>query len=103
MGKMGIGSSWAVELEEEKHREALALQIATRAARWVAAGDKSREQAVADAAEELRQEIEAGNDSTGTLSAELRDDPASKGASRQQIEAIRLQLMDAAREAADNL
>lgn len=100
---MGIGSSWAVEVDEEKYREALALEIATRAARWVAAGDKTRDQAIADAAEELRQEIEAGNDATGTLTAELRDDPASKGASRQQIEAIRLELMDAAREAAENL
>jgi hypothetical protein len=103
MKKMGIGSSWAIEMDEEKHREALALEIATRAAKWVAAGDKSRDNAIADAAEELRQEIEAGNDETGTLTAELHDNHASKGASRQQIEAIRLELMDAAREAAEDL
>lgn len=97
---MGIGSSWAVQRDEDNYRERIAQEIATRAARWVAAGDKGRSEAIAAAADELRQESEAQNDITGTLEAELSDNPASKNSPSAQVEKIKAVLIDAARKEA---
>lgn len=100
---MGIGSTLAVELGEADYREDCAQLIAKKAAQLVAARDMGRAEAIQVATEELRQEIEALGDVTGVQEAEIKHLSPSKTAPNNQVSAIASELLDAARDAADNL
>lgn len=100
---MSIGSNTAVEAAEAKYREDCANLIAENAAGLVAAHDMDRDEAIQKAAEWLRQEGEANGDETGTVAIENAFPTPSKPIPRHQIVAIASELLDAAREAADDL
>lgn len=87
----------------EEFHEACAEEIATRAARLVAARDMPRDEAIQTVTEQLRQEREADGDPTGTLATMIRDVSPSKKSPQSQIDAIKNELMDAARDAAETL
>lgn len=99
---MGIGSNLAVEDAEESYRDSCAERIAEIAAPLVADG-MERGDAIAEAAEYLRNESEAEGDPTGVAEVENEYPSPSKKIPRKQVDAIKAELMDAAREAADNL
>jgi hypothetical protein len=61
-----------------------------------------RNEAIQAAAEELRQEIEAEGDVTGSLATTIKSLAPSKAIPAKQAAAIKHELMDAARDAADN-
>ncbi len=100
---MGIGSTIAVEEAEDEFREKRAHLIAQMAAGLVAAHDMGREEAIQKMAEWLRQEGEAEGDETGTMAIENVFPSPSKKIPHHQIVAIASELLDAAREAADDL
>lgn len=100
---MANGRNDAVEIEEENFREKQAEFIAKTAAALVAAGDETRENAIEKATEFLRDSGQADADLTGTLEAELSFPRPSKNAPDAQVREIARELMDAARDAADDL
>ena len=100
---MSIGSNLAVEMGEEDHREKLAEIIANRAAKVVAAGDMGRPQAITEAKESVRRDQEEDHDVTGVLGVMNTPLTPSKQAPAHQVAQIQSELMDAAREAADDL
>lgn len=75
--------------------------IASTAASLVAAGDHSRTDAIKLAADFLRDSREADGDVTGTKEVELEFPKPSVKVSDEQVKAIKSELMDAARDAAD--
>lgn len=97
---MGYGSTVAVEDGEVKYRAACAKRIEIDAAELVAAGDMTREEAIAAATGALRQEIDADGDDTGTLATMLNPPVPSKPVPAAQVRAIGRELRDAAGDAA---
>jgi uncharacterized protein YoaH (UPF0181 family) len=98
-----MGSDVSVEDAEDKHKEVCADIIATKAAELVASGDMGRADAIETVTEELRQVHEASSDITGTLDTMIRNTEPSKNVPEAQVNAIKLELMDAARDAAETL
>jgi hypothetical protein len=98
-----MSSDLSLDDANEQYREACADEIATRAARLVAARDMERTEAIKAVTEEMRQESAASNDVTGTLSTMIEVVNPSTVAHKAQIDAIKLELIDAARDAADTL
>lgn len=90
-------------MEEENFRERCAEFIVSIAAPLVAAGDETRAGAIKVAVNHLRQSREADNDPTGTLEVENQAPQPSRKVSDAQIREIARELMDAARDAADNI
>jgi hypothetical protein len=83
--------------------EADAEFIASTAAALVAAGDYSRIDAIEVVVKYLRDDREADGDVTGTKGVELKFPKPSREVSIDQVRKIKSELMDAARDAADNL
>lgn len=100
---MGIGSTVAVEKAQEEYREQCAEWIAQKAAELVAARDMGRVEAIEMATDLLRQEIDADSDVTGVAAVQVSHLAPSRTAAPAQIAAIKAELMDAAREAAEEL
>ncbi|MCP3655817.1 hypothetical protein [Herbaspirillum sp.] len=100
---MEMGSDLSVDDAEQDYKEACADVIATKAAELVASRDMERSEAIETALEELRQDIEADGDSTRTLETMIRTFEPSKKVPRAQVAAIKLELMDDARDAAETL
>jgi hypothetical protein len=101
--RMSFGSSHAVQMEEDRHREKLAEIIASRAAALVAARDMGRAEAIEVAKESVRRDQEEDSDVTGTLAVENEYPTPSKIMPSDQIARIKSELMDAAQEAAEDL
>ncbi len=102
---MSYGSNEVVLAQEAGFREKITLEIANIAAELVAAGDMSREKAIEDATKYMRYQQEADRDVTGvieTLEEAQRPIP-SRPVSSDQVRAIAIELMDAARDAAESL
>lgn len=100
---MGLGSDVAVESAQDDYREECADWIAQKAAELVAARDMGRDAAIKKAAELLREERDADADVTGVVAVEIDPIDPSRKVSPGQVAAIKLELMDAARDAADVL
>jgi hypothetical protein len=83
--------------------EACADEIATRAAKLVASRDMDRKDAIKAATEEMRQERAADDDVTGVLGTMIDATKPSKEIPQAQINAIKAELMDSARDAAESL
>lgn len=98
-----MSNDLSLDVANDQFKEACALEIATRAAKLVASRDMGRTEAVQAATEEMRQEGAASNDPTGVLGAMIDVTTPSKEVSQAQIDRIRLELMDAARDAAETL
>ena len=97
---MSYGANEAVEDAEYDYREQCADLIAQKAAELVAARDMGREEAIETAVGIMREENGASEDETGVAGIEVAHVEPSRQASSKQIAAIKLELMDAAREAA---
>lgn len=100
---MSYGSNEAVENAEAKCREDRAVEIATAAAKLVAAGDMGRDDAIGKVTNWHRQDIESEGDPTGTLAVENVFPTPSKTMSPKQVSAIASELMDQARQASDSI
>lgn len=100
---MANGRNDAVEVEEERHRERLAEVVASRAAYLVAARDMGRPEAIKVATDSVRRDQQEGSDPTGTLAVENEYPAPSKMMPAHQVAAIAAELMDAAREAVEDL
>lgn len=100
---MGYGSNCAVEDADDEYREQCAQLIAKEAARLVAATDMSRSDAIQSATEWLRRENEAEGDLTQVASIENELPEPSLTAPSKQVNAIALELLDDARDAANTL
>lgn len=100
---MTNGRNDAVRQGEEDFHERNAEFIAKMAAGLVAAGDETRTNAIERAADYLRQSREADGDPTGTLGTELDAPQPSRKVSDAQVEKIAEELLDAARDAADDI
>lgn len=100
---MSNGRNVAVEMDEENYRERSAEFVAGLAAPLVAAGDYSRADAIKLAVKYLRDSREADGDNTGTLEAELDFPKPSRDVSPAQVQQIKNELMDAARDAVENI
>lgn len=98
-----MSNDYILDDADDEHKEACAIEIATRAAKLVASSDMGRDDAIEAAANELRQEIAAGNDVTGVLATMIDVTTPSKEIPPTQVEAIKEELMDAARDAAETL
>lgn len=100
---MSFGSNQAVEDAEDDYKERCAALIARTAAELVAAGDASREEAIEQATEWVRNAEAADGDPIGATEVENKEPRASKASSKAQINAIAAELLDDARDAADSL
>lgn len=100
---MANGRNDAVEYQQDLHRERLADVIASRAAYLVAARDMGRQEAIKVAMESVRRDQEEGNDVSGTLGIENEYPAPSKMMPPGQVARIKDELMDLAREAAEDL
>jgi hypothetical protein len=100
---MSYGSNEAVEGAEGEYREHCAKLIAQSAAQLVAAGDMGRNEAIKAVAEWLRKDREAVGDVTGVATIENVFPSPSKASPGNQVSAIASELLNAVREAADNL
>lgn len=100
---MSYGSNEAVENAEDDYRENCVKLIAQNAAQLVAAGDMGRIEAIEVVTNWLRLEGEAEGDMTGVAAIENEFPSPSKVMPRSKVAAIAHELLDAAREAADNL
>ena len=100
---MSYGSNGAVEDAENEYKEQCAQLIAETAARLVATRDMSRSDAIEAATEWVRRENEAEGDLTQVAFIENEFPEPSSAAASKQINAIALELLDDAREAADTL
>lgn len=100
---MSIGSNEAVDDATDAYKEQCAQLIARTAAELVAARDVGRDEAIAMATEWVRKEQEAEGDPTGVVAAENEFPFASKSSPSAQVAAIAAELLDAARDAADEL
>lgn len=98
-----MGNDYHLDDANDEYVEKNAEVIATRAAMLVASRDMNREDAIEAATEELRQENAASTDETGVLKTMIDAVKPTKDASKAQIAAIRDELMDAARDAAETL
>lgn len=98
-----MSSDLSVEDANDQYKEDCADEIATRAAKLVASRDMGHTEAIQAATEEMRQENAASNDITGVLSTMIDWTNPSKETPQAQINAIKLKLMDAARDAAETL
>lgn len=87
----------------EESSEEDAEFIASLAAPLVAAGDYTRVDAIKLAASYLRDSREADGDVTGVKEVELNFPEPSRQSSPEQIKKIKGELMDAARDAADEM
>ena len=96
-------SHLALEDANDNYKEDCAVEIATRAAKLVASRDMGRTEAIQAATEEMRQENAANNDPTGVLETMIDVTKPSKEISQAQINAVKAELMDAARDAAETL
>lgn len=97
---MSYGANEAVEAAEDAYREECADWIAQKAAELVAARDMTRTDAIEKAANLLRQDNDADADMTGVAAVEVESIEPSRKASKEQVDAIKAELMDEAREAA---
>lgn len=100
---MSIGSTLAVEDAEDQYREDSADFIARHAAALVASGDMGRNEAIETVTDFLRRGNEGQGDITMTESIENRLPTPSKQVQPEQVAAIKKDLEDAARDAADTL
>jgi hypothetical protein len=100
---MTNGRNDAVQLQEEDDHERDALFIAKTAAPYVASRDKTRPEAIKMATDFLRESRLADGDLSGTLDVENTLPKLSSQAPPGQIQRITEELMDAARDAADEL
>lgn len=98
---MGIGSTLAVEEAEDEYRDKCADWIGANAAGLVAPRDMGRADAIKMAADSLRQEIDADTDVTGVAAVQVDHVEPSRSAPPAQVAAIKAELMDAARDAAE--
>ena len=101
---MGHGSNEAVRDAEEDFREKISQEIAKNAAELVAAGDMARAEAIKAATDHQRYMQEAVSDETGTVETlkEAQRPVPSRKVSAHQVKAIAEELIDHAREAADD-
>lgn len=100
---MSYGSNEAVDNADDNYREKCVQLIAQRAAELVATRNMGRKEAIAAAAEWLRNEQAADFDSTGVVASENVLPSPSKTPPVNQVAAIRDELLDAASDAADDL
>ncbi|QEZ48793.1 hypothetical protein [Cupriavidus oxalaticus] len=100
---MSYGSSEAFQDGQDEYRENCANLIAQDAAKLVAAHDMSRPEAIKQVTEWLRREGEATGDVTGVAAIENKFPFPSKPVPQGQVAAIAVELLDAARDAADTL
>lgn len=100
---MSHGSNEAVNDAEDAYREQCAQLIARTAAELVAARDVGREEAIAMATEWLRNEQAADGDPTGVIAAENAAPLPSKARPSAQVAAIAAELLEAARDAVDEM
>ncbi len=100
---MGFGSNEAVLAAEEEYRAQRANVIAEVAAGLVAAGDMSRADAIQAAIEWYRKDDAADGDVTGMLASEIKQPVPSRVADPAQITAIKDSLIEAVREATEEL
>ncbi len=102
---MSYGSNEVVLAQEDEFREKIALEIANIAAELVAAGDMSRERAIKVATEYMRIQQEADIDEAGVIEIleEAQRPMPSRPVSSGQVNAIAIELMDDARDAAWSL
>lgn len=102
---MSYGSTIAVEDAQDDWREEMAVLIAKHAAELVAAKDMTREAAISAAVEHQRYCQEAECDPTGTVATldEAQRPQPSRSVSEKQTRAIADELMEEARDAADEL
>jgi hypothetical protein len=77
--------------------------IASKAAELVAAGENSRTDAIKLVVQYLRDDREADGDETGTKGVELKFPKPSREVPIDQVRKIKSELMDAARDAADEI
>jgi len=98
-----MSNDYRLEEAEQTHSDVVADQIATRAAKLVGSRDMSRSEAIKAATEEMRQEYAADNDVTGVAGTLIEETKPSKELTEHQLNAIKLELMDAAIEGAETL
>lgn len=95
---MGMGSNVAIEEDEDNYRENAANVIAETAAKLVASGDCSREEAVERSGEYWRLQNEADGDPTGTIAADCHLPTPKNETSKAQVAAIKAELLEACRK-----
>lgn len=100
---MANGRNDAVEMEQDKYREECGNVILDIAAKLVAAGDMTRQDAIQAGVDWITANREADNDSTGTLAANIEFPAPSKPSTEEQLYRIKQELNDAAHEAAGDL
>lgn len=100
---MSYGSNEGVKDAQDAYRAHCARLIAQCAAQLVAARDMSRDDAIEAVTEWLRRDVEAEGDPTGVIAVENAFPFPSKVTPPDQVAAIAIELLDAARDASDNL
>lgn len=98
-----MSNDLSLDEADKKYLEACAVEIATRAAKLVASHDMGRNEAIAGVVEEMRQESAAADDVTGVLGTMIDVTNPSKVISQSQLNAVREELLPAARIAARTL
>lgn len=100
---MSYGANEAVEDAEDQYKEECAQLVARVAAEQVASRGCGREEAIEKAIEWLRNEQSAEGDVTGSKGIEIASPAARKSAPGPQVAAIANELLEAARDAVDDL
>lgn len=98
-----MSNDYRLDDANDEHVEACADEIATRAAKLIASRDMGRTEAIQAVTEEMRQEIAASDDVTGVLGTMIDVTNPSKAISEAQLNAIKAEIMDLARDAAATL
>ena len=98
-----MGNDVWLDNANDDYLERCAEEIATRAAKLVASRDMGRKEAIQAATEEMRQENAASEDVTGVLGTMIDVTTPSKAVPQAQVNVIKAELMDAARDAAETL
>ena len=101
--QVSYSANEAVEMAEEESEKKAVSFVAHEAARYVAAGDMGRNEAVIKVTNYLRLEAEADGDVTGTVGVENVLPEPSTEAPDYQVRAIAAELMASAREAVEAL
>lgn len=98
-----MSNDYNLDEANDDYVEACVEELATRAAKLIASSDMGRIEAIKAVTEEMRQEMASSDDVTGVLGTMIDATNPSKEISIAQINAIKKEIIQAARGAAETL